>query len=261
MVLYTVCTLSQELPALPFSLPLSLSLTHTHTHTHTYTLLLSINIISVSLSISHIRTHKNKCADTHSMVLLWCHTQCMTIFQHMAQAKEILYMDKQKDREQMRQKERDRQTERKRKRKNKEWESLAADNRRNPYVSPLQRGSTAVCDYITANWLNTHKHTCTHTRAHMLTKTSSTPLRRGSNLFSSISRASVPSSIRSSLVITPIVRWPKRKMKNRGNFIAYKCDFKPCGTMKNIWQPLQTFRHKHFHFNNVIINPHKDIRV
>lgn len=37
------------------------------------------------------------------------------------------------------------------------------------------------------------------------------PLRRGSNLFSNTSRASVPSSIRSSLVITPIVRCPTEK--------------------------------------------------
>lgn len=36
----------------------------------------------------------------------------------------------------------------------------------------------------------------------------SIPLRRGSNLFSSTSRASVPSSMRSSLVMTPMVRWP-----------------------------------------------------
>lgn len=37
------------------------------------------------------------------------------------------------------------------------------------------------------------------------------PLRRGSNLFSNTSRASVPSSIRSSLVMTPMVRWPMGK--------------------------------------------------
>lgn len=37
------------------------------------------------------------------------------------------------------------------------------------------------------------------------------PLRRGSNLFSNTSRASVPSSIRSSLVMTPMVRWPMEK--------------------------------------------------
>lgn len=37
------------------------------------------------------------------------------------------------------------------------------------------------------------------------------PLRSGSSLFSRMSRASVPSSIRSSLVITPIVRRPKEK--------------------------------------------------
>lgn len=47
------------------------------------------------------------------------------------------------------------------------------------------------------------------------------PLRRGSSLFSSTSLASVPSSIRSSLVITPIVRKPEpatkkeKKMRNR----------------------------------------------
>lgn len=40
------------------------------------------------------------------------------------------------------------------------------------------------------------------------------PLRRGSSLFSSTSRASVPSSIRSSLVITPIVRKPGAAKKN-----------------------------------------------
>lgn len=40
------------------------------------------------------------------------------------------------------------------------------------------------------------------------------PLRRGSNLFSNTSRASVPSSIRSSLVMTPMVRWPMEKTTN-----------------------------------------------
>lgn len=49
-----------------------------------------------------------------------------------------------------------------------------------------------------------------------------TPLRSGSSLFSSTSRASVPSSIKSSLVITPIVLRPRRegatKKGRRGNF-------------------------------------------
>lgn len=40
------------------------------------------------------------------------------------------------------------------------------------------------------------------------------PLRRGSNLFSNTSRASVPSSIRSSLVMTPIVRCPIKTHTN-----------------------------------------------
>lgn len=37
------------------------------------------------------------------------------------------------------------------------------------------------------------------------------PRRSGSSLFSKMSRASVPSSIRSSLVITPMVRSPEHK--------------------------------------------------
>lgn len=47
----------------------------------------------------------------------------------------------------------------------------------------------------------------THKQDHK--KSSNTPRRRGSNLFSSISLALVPASIRSSLVRTPMVRRPK----------------------------------------------------
>lgn len=47
------------------------------------------------------------------------------------------------------------------------------------------------------------------------------PLRRGSNLFSSTSRASVPSSIRSSLVMTPMVRWPTEKKPQ--TYLISKC--------------------------------------
>lgn len=47
------------------------------------------------------------------------------------------------------------------------------------------------------------------------------PLRRGSSLFSSIFWASVPASIRSSLVITPIVRRPE---KNIISYCIYSCN-------------------------------------
>lgn len=49
-----------------------------------------------------------------------------------------------------------------------------------------------------------------HAVAHYMTNA---PLRSGSSLFSRTSRASVPSSIKSSLVITPIVLRPRKGVK------------------------------------------------
>lgn len=46
------------------------------------------------------------------------------------------------------------------------------------------------------------------------------PLRKGSSLFSSTSLASVPSSIRSSLVMTPIVRKPEAATQTSNRFIS-----------------------------------------